>query len=425
MENIEIIKGVLEFREIKETWSLWFNPTLTLALASVLLLLGYYIKKKVSIINKYCIPAPVVGGFLFMLFTWIMRNITDFELYFDNPFQDTFMLAFFTTVGLGASFTLLKKGGKLLIVYWLVCGIISIFQNIIGIGISKIVNLEPAYALLSSSISMIGGHGAALSYGKTFLDSGYEQGPLVGAAAATFGLITAVLIGGPLGRRLIEKNQLKPDNSENFDTSITQINASTDEKLSDLDIIKNVSVIFICMAIGSAISGVISKIIGMGFPAYVGSMFVAVIVRNINENAKIYNFSYSLVDGIGNVMLSLYLSLALMTLKLWQLSGLIGGVMLVVAAQVIFMILIAYFVVFRILGSNYDAAVMCAGLCGHGLGATPSAIVNMTAINEKYGMSRKAMMIVPIVGAFLVDIIYQPTTIWFINTFVQLKEKIG
>lgn len=157
----------------------------------------------------------------------------------------------------------------------------------------------------------------------------------------------------------------------------------------------------------------------MDFPTYVGAMFVAVIVRNVNEKTKFYRFDYPLVDGIGDVMLNLYLSLALMTLKLWELSDLFGGVMIVLACQIIFMIVIAYFVIFRILGSNYDAAVMCAGLCGHGLGATPSAIVNMTAINEKYGMSRKAMMIVPIVGAFLVDIIYQPVTIWFIKTFVQ------
>lgn len=173
------------------------------------------------------------------------------------------------------------------------------------------------------------------------------------------------------------------------------------------------------MAIGSYISTWIGKIIDMSFPSYVGAMFVAVIARNLNESKKMYKFSFHLVDEIGNVMLNLYLALAMMTLNLWELSELIGGVLLVVIAQVIFMILIAYFVVFRILGSDYDAAVMCAGLCGHGLGATPSAIVNMTAVNERYGMSRKAMMIVPIVGAFLVDVIYQPQTIWFIKTFVQ------
>ena len=409
----------MDFETIEGILNINLNSTTTLALAALLLIMGYLINKRVTILNKYCIPAPVVGGFLFMFLTWLGHISSTFKFNFENIFQSTFMLAFFTTVGLGASFSLLKKGGKLLIIYWLTCGIISIFQNIIGITITKITGLEAPYALLSSAISMIGGHGAALAYGGTFAKMGYESAPLVGAAAATFGLITAVLIGGPLGRRLIEKNNLRPDNNENFDQSVTEINTDKGVKLSDLDIIKNVVVILLCMAIGSYISTLIGKLIKMDFPSYVGSMFVAVIVRNINEKTHTYNFNFSLVDGIGNVMLNLYLSLALMTLKLWELSGLIGGVLLVVACQVIFMIIIAYFVVFRILGSNYDAAVMCSGLCGHGLGATPSAIVNMTAINEKYGMSRKAMMIVPIVGAFLVDIIYQPATVWFIKTFVQ------
>ncbi|ASG28805.1 sodium/glutamate symporter [Fusobacterium polymorphum] len=409
----------MDFETIEGILNINLNSTTTLALAALLLIMGYSINKRVTILNKYCIPAPVVGGFIFMFLTWLGHISSTFKFNFENIFQSTFMLAFFTTVGLGASFSLLKKGGKLLIIYWLTCGIISIFQNIIGITITKITGLEAPYALLSSAISMIGGHGAALAYGGTFAKMGYESAPLVGAAAATFGLITAVLIGGPLGRRLIEKNNLRPDNNENFDQSVTEINTDKGVKLSDLDIIKNVVVILLCMAIGSYISTLIGKLIKMDFPSYVGSMFVAVIVRNINEKTHTYNFNFSLVDGIGNVMLNLYLSLALMTLKLWELSGLIGGVLLVVACQVIFMIIIAYFVVFRILGSNYDAAVMCSGLCGHGLGATPSAIVNMTAINEKYGMSRKAMMIVPIVGAFLVDIIYQPATVWFIKTFVQ------
>ena len=408
--NFETIEGVLNIN---------LNSTMTLALAALLLIMGYSINKRLTILNKYCIPAPVVGGFIFMFLTWLGHTSSVFKFNFENIFQSTFMLAFFTTVGLGASFTLLKKGGKLLIIYWLTCGIISILQNVIGITITKTTGLEAPYALLSSAISMIGGHGAALAYGDTFAKMGYESAPLVGAAAATFGLITAVLIGGPLGRRLIEKYNLKPDNTENFDQSVTEINTDKGGKLSDLDIIKNVVVILLCMAIGSYISTLIGKLIKMDFPSYVGAMFVAVVVRNLNEKTRMYNFSFSLIDGIGNVMLNLYLSLALMTLKLWELSGLIGGVLLVVACQVIFMIIIAYFVVFRILGSNYDAAVMCSGLCGHGLGATPSAIVNMTAINEKYGMSRKAMMIVPIVGAFLVDIIYQPATVWFIKTFVE------
>lgn len=408
--SLEILDGV-------RTISL--DSTNTLALAAVLLLLGYFIKNRVAIIDKYCIPAPVVGGFLFMFITWAGYSTNSYVINFENIFQDTFMLAFFTTVGLGASFKLLKTGGKLLIIYWAIAGVVSILQNSLGVGLAKVIGLEAPYGLLASAISMIGGHGAALSYGNEFATMGYETAPLVGAAAATFGLISAVLIGGPLGRRLIVKHNLTPDDSENFDTSATNINVGSGIKLSSLDIIKNVAVIIICMAIGTLVSAQISRLIDMGFPTYVGAMFVAVIVRNLNEKFHFYNFDFPLVDEIGNVMLNLYLALALMTLKLWELSGLLGGVLLVVFGQVLLVSLLAYFVIFRILGSNYDAAVMCAGLCGHGLGATPSAIVNMTAINEKYGMSRKAMMIVPIVGAFLVDIIYQPQTIWFIKTFVE------
>lgn len=407
--SIEMLEGVLTFKA---------DAIMTTAMAAVLLLIGFWIKSKVKVLNKYCIPAPVVGGFLFMFITFIGHTTNTFAFNFDTYFQNPFMLAFFTTVGLGASFQLLKKGGMLLVIYWLVAGVISVCQNIIGIGVGKLIGLEAPYALLASAISMIGGHGAAGSYGSTFAEMGYPAAMEVGAAAATFGLITAVLLGGPLARTLIVKNNLKPNEDDEFAVDISDINASTGEKLSSLDIIKNITVILVCMAIGTVVSGWIGKLIGMSFPTYVGAMFIAVIVRNLNEKFHWYNFSFGLVDGIGDAMLNLYLGIALMSLKLWELAGLIGGVLVVVLCQVVFMALIAYFVVFRILGKDYDAAVMCAGLCGHGLGATPSAIVNMTSVKDRYGMSRKAFMIVPIVGAFLVDIIYQPQTIAFIKFFV-------
>lgn len=408
----------MSFETIENVFTINLDATFTLALAAILLIIGFKVKNAIKIIDKYCIPAPVVGGFIFMFITFIGHQTGSFAVNFENIFQSTFMLMFFTTVGLGASFKLLKSGGILLVIYWVVCGVMSIFQNAIGIGLSKLLNIPAPYALLSSAIAMIGGHGAALSYGNTFAKLGYEQGPLVGAAAATFGLISAVLIGGPLGRRLIVRNNLKPDNSENFDTSAEKINAGGGN-ISSYDTMVNIIVIIVCMAIGTLIAKGIGTLVKLDFPTYVGAMFTAIVVRNMNEKYKFYKFSFSLVDGVGDVMLNLYLSLAMMTLKLWELSGLLGGIAIVVFAQAIFMILMAYFVVFRILGSNYDAAVMCAGLCGHALGATPSAIVNMTAVNEKYGMSMKAMMIVPIVGAFLVDMIYQPQTIFFIKMFVK------
>lgn len=407
---------------IRENGILTINldSILTLALAVVVLLVGYGVRNKLQFLRKYCIPAPVIGGFLFMFISFIGYKTNTFNFTYENIFQSTFMLVFFTSVGLGANLKILKSGGVLLIIYWLVCGILSLGQNTIGVLVSKAVDLEPAYGILASSISMIGGHGAALSYGNTFAEMGYAQAPVVGAAAATFGLISGVIIGGPLGRRLIVKNGLKANNDDDFDSSkLDDLFKEEKVELSNLDIIKNVAAIIISMALGTLISKFIGSLIKMQFPDYVGAMFIAVILRNLNEKINIYNFNGNLVDGIGDVMLNLYLALALMTLKLWELQDLMGGVLIVLICQVIFMLIYNYFIVFRVLGKNYDAAVMCAGLCGHGLGATPSAIVNMTAINEEYGLSRKAMMIVPIVGAFLVDIIYQPIVLTFIKTFVK------
>lgn len=409
----------MSLETIEQTLNINCDMIMTTALAAVLLLLGFWIKKKVPFLTKYCIPAPVIGGFLFMFVTFAGHQTGAFTFNFNTGLQNPFMIAFFTTVGLGASVQLLKKGGLLLVIYWLVAAAVSIIQNFISVGIAKVTGLAYPYALLAGAISMIGGHGAAGSYGQTFVDMGYPAGVTVGAAAATFGLIFGVLVGGPVARLLIEKNHLTPDNSENFDTSIEEINASKGEKLSSLDVIKNVTAILICMAVGGQVSGWIGKLIGMSFPTYVGAMFIAMIVRNLNEKFHWYNFSFPLVDGIGDVMLNLYLAIALMSLNLYQLLDLIGPVLLIVVCQVVVLVILCYFVVFRILGKNYDAAVMCAGLLGHGLGATPSAIVNMTAVKDRYGMSRKAFMIVPIVGAFLVDIIYQPQTIAFIKFFVQ------
>lgn len=409
----------MSFEVIDNIFTISADMTMTTAMAAILLILGYFIKSKVKFLEKYCIPAPVVGGFIFMLITWLGHTTGSFAFTFNTTLQSFFMLSFFTTVGLGASISLLKKGGVLLIIYWLVSGFVSIVQNAIGIAVAQATGLEPAYALLSSAITMVGGHGAGAAYGLTFEGMGYPAGQLVGAAAATFGLISSVMVGGPVARRLIEKNNLKPDLSQDLDTSITEINVASGETLSGLDIMKNVTSILVCMALGTVVSKWIGSLIDMDFPTYVGAMFVAVIVRNINEKFHWYKFDYPLVEGIGDVTLGLYLSIAMMTLRMWELADLAGPMLIVLACQVVFLVLFSYFVVFRVLGKNYDAAVMCAGLLGHGLGATPTAIVNLTAVNDRYGMSRKAMMIVPIVGAFLVDIIYQPQTVWFIKRFVE------
>ena len=391
----------------------------TVAVAALLLVLGYFIKGKVKFLEKYCLPAAVVGGFLFMLVTWLGRGTGAFTVNFVTTLQPFFMLMFFTTVGMGASLSLLKKGGFLLVIYWLIACTLSIFQNILAISVGPALGLDSAYALMCGAMTMIGGHGAAAAYGATFEAMGYPAASLVGASAATFGLITSVIFGGPIARRLIEKYKLKPDTTENFDTSVLDVNAASAHKLSGVDIIKNVTAILFCMALGSMISRWIGTAIRMDFPAIVGTLFVAMFVRNINEKVRIYKFDYKLTEGIGDVTLALFLSMALMTLRLWELVDLFAPMFVILFLQVILVVVTGYFLVFRILGKNYDAAVMVAGYIGHGIGATPTAIVNMTAVNDRYGHSRKAMIIVPIVGAFLVDIIYHPTTIWFIRTFVE------
>lgn len=415
----------MSFETIDSVFTIKADAIMTLAMAALLLLFGYFVRNKLKFLTKFCIPAPVIGGFIFMFITWAGHAWGLFQFKFDSYFQNPFMLAFFTTVGLGASFKLLKKGGVLLIIYWAIAGVVSILQNVLGIGLGKLLGLEAPYALLSSAISMIGGHGAALSYGTTFQDMGYEGAKLAGAAAATFGLIFAVLLGGPLGRRLVVKHKLTPDKNDGFTSDVDQVNVGTGDKLSTLDIIKNVTVVIFCMAVGTLVSGWISQLIGMGFPTYVGAMFLAVIVRNVNDKVKFYKFDFPLNDKLGDVMLNLFLALALMTLKLWELADLALPMLVILVAQAVMLSLLAYFVIFRLLGKSYDAAVMCSGLMGHGLGATPSGIVNMTAVTEQYGMSRRAFMIVPIVGAFLVDIIYQPQTIWFISQFVKKVAEVA
>ena len=224
----------MTFEIIDSLFTIKADSIMTVAMAAVLLLIGFFIKSKVKFLEKYCIPAPVVGGFLFMFITFIGHVTGSFAFSFDSLYQSPFMLAFFTTVGLGASISLLKKGGLLLFIYWVIAGVISIMQNIIGIGVGKLVGLDAPYALLSSAISMVGGHGAAAAYGSTFADMGYAPAPLVGAAAATFGLISAVMVGGPIGRRLIVKYNLKPDESENFESDINQVNSSSGAKLSSV-----------------------------------------------------------------------------------------------------------------------------------------------------------------------------------------------
>lgn len=406
--KFEIIESILTFS---------LDNIGTMTLASILLMLGYWVKKNVSALEKFCIPAPVVGGFIFVFINYLLHLSGVVEFKFDTSFQAAFMLAFFTTVGLGANLKVLLTGGKLLLLYWVVNVVITIFQTGIGIGLGSVLGMHPAYGIISGPIALVGGHGGAAAYGQTLEGMGYPGASLVGLAAATFGLIAASIIGGPLGRRLIVKYNLKPENDDDFkiDTTGYIETAETKVEMDYGNTMKNITALLICMTLGSVIVGYIGKLINMSIPTYVGAMFFAVLVRNLNEKFHFYDFSIDFNDKIGDVSLGIYLSMALTTLKLWELAELALPLIILLTVQTVALLLITYFVIFRILGKNFDAAVMCAGLIGHDIGSTPTAVANMTTIHAKYGESKKALIIVPIVGAFLIDVFYQPFVIYMIN----------
>lgn len=393
----------------------------TLALASVLYLLGIFIVNHVSILRRLCIPAPVIGGLLFSILVAVLQSTNIITIKLDSDFiQNFFMLAFFTTIGLGASLKLLRLGGKVLILYFIFCGVLAVFQNIIGVSIAKALNIPPLLGLTAGSMSMEGGHGNAAAYGQTVQNMGIDSALTAALAAATLGLVAGGLIGGPVVKFLINKYNLKPENAEatTKDYGNVKSNSYLRNRMTPTTIfLLQFSIVAICMAIGSYLGNTFSDLTGINVPVYVGAMFVAVIIRNISEYNNLNLIDMKIIDSISDVSLSLFLSIALMSIQLTEVYQLAVPLIVIVLAQVVFIVLFSVFVVFRGLGKNYDAAVMIGGFIGHGLGATPNAMANLDVITKKYGASPKAYLVVPIVGAFLIDLLGVPIVTTFINLF--------
>ncbi|PNZ94337.1 sodium/glutamate symporter, partial [Staphylococcus nepalensis] len=345
----------------------------TLALASMLYLLGIYIVNHVSILRKLCIPAPVIGGLLFSILVAILQSTQILTIKLDSEFiQNFFMLAFFTTIGLGASLKLLRLGGKVLILYFIFCGILAIFQNLIGISLAKVLNISPLLGLTAGSMSMEGGHGNAAAYGQTIQSMGIDSALTAALAAATLGLVAGGLIGGPVVKFLITKYNLKPENAE--ETTKDYGNVKSNEYLRNrmnptTIFFLQFTIVAICMAIGSYLGNTFSDLTGINIPIYVGAMFVAVIIRNISEYNNLNLIDMKFIDNIGDISLSLFLSIALMSIQLTEIYQLAIPLIIIVLIQVLFIVLFSVFIVFRGLGKNYDAAVMIGGFIGHGLGA--------------------------------------------------------
>ncbi|MHB9936683.1 sodium/glutamate symporter [Clostridium sporogenes] len=384
----------------------------TTTLAIFFYYIGVFIKSKVSIFEKFCIPAPVVGGLIFAILNLIFTESGFISISLDTTLQKPFMLAFFTTIGLGASLKMIKQGGLHVIMFFIAALLLVISQDVLGVVMAKFIGEDPLLGLIVGSVTMTGGHGTGATFGALF-ESEYG---LVGAsttamAAATFGLVCGSLIGGPIAKNLISKNNLKNNSDEFFEA-----NSDDCEEVSYKTLFNTFSLIFISMGLGSILEMFFTNL-GIVLPSYVDAMIVAAIILNIGEQTNKWKINSKCVDIIGNISLNVFLSMALIGLKLWELKSTAGPLLILLIGQAVLMFIFAYFITFRLMGKDYDAAVMSSGHCGFGMGATPNGIANMEAITSKYGASPKAFFILPVVGAFLIDFSNSLVITLFVNLF--------
>lgn len=384
----------------------------TIAVAVVVLMLGKFLKERVSLLERFCIPAPVIGGVIFAIFTCLCYVTGIAEFSFDDILKEVCMVFFFTSVGFQANLKVLKSGGKSLIVFLGLVIALILCQNFIAIGLAKLLHISPLVGLCTGSIPMIGGHGTAGAFGPVLEDFGVKGASTLCTAAATFGLIAGSVMGGPVGKRLIEKKNL-------LDTVVAEDDSLLieDEKKHERHASMYPSAVFqliIAIGIGTIISKLLS-LTGMTFPIYIGAMIAAACMRNIGEYSGKFTIYMGEINDIGGISLSLFLGIAMITLKLWQLADLALPLITLLAGQTILMFLYTYIVVFNVMGRDYDAAVLSSGVCGFGMGATPNAMANMQAVCEKYAPSVKAFLLVPLVGSLFADFLNSLAITFFIN----------
>ena len=397
---------------------IYFDMIQTVTFAIVLLMIGSYLCRRVKILGTYNIPAPVVGGILFALINWFLRSKSNVGFRFDTTLQDPFMISFFTTIGLAASLRMLREGGKAVFTFLLAASALLVLQDLVAWGLSVATGLDPLLGLLAGSITMSGGHGTGATFAAYFTDTFQISGAMeLAMAAATFGLVSGSLLGGTIARRLIMKKGLKPG---------AAVAAKPEEESAELmledegpigpgDVLRTIFQLTLAMSVGSIVYGALLRA-NLRFPTYLFSLFAGIFIRNIGDATKWYKVNTRLVDYIGSVSLSIFLAMALMNLQLWQLVDLAIPMLTILTGQVLLMALYTYFITFNLGGRDYEAAVLCAGHCGFGLGATPNAIANMQAIVSRYGPAPRAFFLVSIVGAFFIDIVNAVV----IQTFVSL-----
>ena len=384
----------------------------TLAVSVVVLMLGQFLRQKIYFLEKFCIPAPVVGGLIFAILTCVCYSAGIAEFTFDDTLREVCMVFFFTSVGFQANLKVLKSGGKSLVVFLGLVIILIISQNFLAVGVSKLLGLEPLVGLCTGSIPMVGGHGTAGAFGPVLEDFNIQGATTICTAAATFGLIAGSLVGGPIGKKLIEKKNLLDTVVSEDDSLLVE-----DEKKHERHTNMYAAAVFqliLAVGIGTIISDLLTKT-GMTFPIYIGAMIAAALIRNIGEYSGKFDIYMGEINNLGGICLSLFLGIAMITLKLWQLASLALPLMILLGTQLILIMLYTYFVVFRVMGKDYDAAVLAAGTCGFGMGATPNAMANMQALCDRYAPSVKAYLLIPLIGSLFADFINSLVITFFIN----------
>ena len=384
----------------------------TLALSVVVLMLGQFLKQKINFLEKFCIPSPVVGGLIFSVLTCILYSTGVVEFTFDDTLREVCMVFFFTSVGFQANLKVLKSGGKALAIFLGLVIALIFMQNLLAVGVSHLIGLDSLVGLCTGSIPMVGGHGTAGAFGPVLEDFNVQGATTICTAAATFGLVAGSLIGGPIGKRLIEKKHL-------LDTIVTEDDSLLIEEEKKHERHSNmyaaaVFQLILAVGLGTIISELLTKT-GLTFPIYIGAMIVAAIVRNVGEYSGKFDIYMGEINNLGGICLSLFLGIAMITLKLWQLAELALPLMILLGAQLLLIFLYTYFVVFRVMGKDYDAAVLAAGTCGFGMGATPNAMANMQVLCDRYAPSDKAYLLVPLIGSLFADFINSLVITLFIN----------
>ncbi|WP_163938008.1 sodium/glutamate symporter [Paraferrimonas sp. SM1919] len=383
----------------------------SLLIAILVLFIGHWINRNVRVFKKYNIPEPIIGG-LVVAAIITFTHFQQVEICFSLPMKDTLMLMFFSTVGLAASYKLLLKGGSKVFIFLGIVSLYIVVQNFVGVSMAELMGQEPYFGLIGGSITLSGGHGTGAAWAATFKEDYGIQTIELAMAAATFGLIMGGIIGGPVAQRLIDKHGLVSKygihgNHHIDHPDLVTYDSLEEDRVTAKSILETLFVLLICVAGAKAIGHLVEsyELTALEMPEFVYALFLGVVITNITELTRGYKVNNECVDVLGTVSLSLFLAMALMSLRLWEIFDLALPMLAILLVQTVILALFAYFVTFRLMGSNYDAAVMAGGHCGFGMGATPTAVMNMGALVTRNGPSPQAFMVVPIVGAFFIDLV--------------------